>query len=72
MRQRGSRQVSDSFYTTGYPSLDLIAGVVRLAISDAKRGDPEAIDWLGEVFPSWSAYDQQGKRRRAIRRNKYV
>lgn len=35
---------------------DLIAGVYRQALQDARRGKRDAIDWLDCVAPDWREY----------------
>jgi hypothetical protein len=39
--------------TTGDPWLDLVAGVVRVAVQDARRGHEQAIRWLDSFYPDW-------------------
>lgn len=47
--------------STGDPTFDLVAATYRQAIADAKRGDPEAIQWLDVCCPDWRRMEKRPK-----------
>ena len=47
-------------HSTGDVTLDLLAGVVRQAIKDARRGRLDAVAWLDVCAPEWRRYTKNG------------
>lgn len=39
--------------STGDPWLDLLGGVVRIAVRDAARGNAKAQEWLADFWPEY-------------------
>ena len=39
--------------STGDLCFDVIGAIFRLAVEDARRGDPNALQWLAVVAPDW-------------------
>jgi hypothetical protein len=49
-------------------AMQLLAATAKTAISDAKRGDDEAHEWLCEVLPEWTKYANPSRRYTARRK----
>ena len=48
--------------STGDPWLDLLGGVVRIAVRDAARGNAKAQEWLAEFWPEFESERQKCQR----------